>query len=140
MKYLYAGLLVAAVTTATITGPATAQQTIRDPAQGQSLFRTYCASCHGAGADGTGPMVGALAGEPADLTRLKADNDGIFPLVRVIRQIDGRDPLVAHGSPMPVFGGFFEGRDVALKTSAGQPILTSMPVADIVGWLETVQR
>jgi len=136
MNYLYAGLLVAAV----ITGPAIAQQTIRDMSEGQSLFRTYCASCHGARADGTGPMVGALAGEPADLTRLTADNDGIFPLVRVIRQIDGRDPLVAHGSPMPVFGGFFEGRDVALKTHSGQPIMTSMPVAELVGWLETMQR
>ncbi len=57
------------------------------------------------------------------------NNGGEFPLIRVIKRIDGRDPLVSHGSPMPVYGDFFEGQDVSLKTAAGQPILTSRPVA-----------
>jgi hypothetical protein len=77
---------------------------------------------------------------PADLTRLSAGNGGVFPTGRVVRQIDGRDPVLAHGSPMPVFGPFFDGEDAALKTPAGQPILTSRPLADLVAWLMTIQE
>jgi len=132
MKQFYAGILLAA----TITVPALAQ----DVTQGKDLYRTYCATCHGLDADGKGPMGPALILQPTNLTQLQAANDGVFPLTRVIKRIDGRDPLVSHGSPMPVFGDFFEGRDVALKTKSGQPIMTSMPVADIVAWLESVQQ
>lgn len=132
MKHLYAGLLIAA----SMTTPALAQ----DVAEGESLYRTYCATCHGLDADGNGPMGPALILRPTNLTKLQAENDGVFPLVRVIKRIDGRDPLVSHGSPMPVFGDYFEGQDVALKTKAGQPIMTSMPVADLVEWLESIQQ
>jgi hypothetical protein len=40
---------------------------------------------------------------------------------------------------MPVYGDFFEGEDVSLKTDAGQPILTSKPVSDLVAYLQTLQ-
>lgn len=132
MKNVYAAALVATMTAA----PAIAQ----DIAEGQSLFQTYCATCHGLDAGGNGPMGPALLLRPTDLTQLQSENQGAFPLLRVIRRIDGRDPLVGHGSPMPVFGTFFEGQDVALKTEAGQPVLTSQPVADIVAWLRSVQN
>lgn len=132
MKHLFAGLLLAA----TMTAPALAQ----DATEGESLFRTYCATCHGLDADGKGPMGPALILQPTNLTRLQIDNNGDFPRVRVIKRIDGRDPLVSHGSPMPVYGDYFEGHDVALKTKAGQPIMTSKPVADLVAWLESVQQ
>lgn len=45
-----------------------------------------------------------------DLTGLTERNEGAFPFVRVISWIDERDLLVAHGSQMPVYGEFFEGR------------------------------
>jgi len=41
---------------------------------------------------------------------------------------------------MPIFGDFFEGRGVALKTASGQPIMTSQPVVDLVAWLESLQK
>lgn len=41
---------------------------------------------------------------------------------------------------MPVYGDFFEGRDVGLKTDSGQPIMTSQPIADLVAWLQSIQR
>ena len=71
---------------------------------------------------------------------LSRNNAGDFPLVRVIERIDGRDPLVAHGSPMPVYGDFFEGVDVVLKAPSGQPIMTSQPIVDLVAFLRSVQR
>ena len=76
---------------------------------------------------------------PTDLTRLPTANGGTFPTIRVVMQIDGCEPLVCHGSPRPIYGEFFEGRDVAMKTPNGMPILTSQPVVDLDVWLEGTQ-
>ncbi len=132
MRGLLRGMLLGAV----IGLPAMAQ----DPSEGERLFQQRCAMCHGPDANGAGPMAPVLLLQPTDLTQLRRENDGEFPLMKVIWRIDGRDPLVSHGSPMPVYGDFFEGRDVSLKTSSGQPIVTSQPIVDLVAWLQSVQR
>ncbi len=111
-----------------------------DLSEGEKLFSNRCAACHGIDASGNGPMAPVLLLQPTDLTQLETGNNGDFPLQRVIWRIDGRDPLVSHGSPMPVYGDFFEGRDASLKTDAGQPILTSQPIADLVAWLRSIQQ
>ena len=111
-----------------------------DAVTGQALFQAHCAVCHGREAKGDGPMAPILLVQPVDLTRLVERSGGVFPLERVAARIDGRDPLVSHGSDMPIWGGFFEGRDVALRTEAGQPLLTSQPIADLVAWLRTIQE
>jgi hypothetical protein len=85
-------------------------------------------------------MAPVLLVQPADLTTIIKRHDGVFPLERVTARIDGRDPLVSHGSDMPIYGEFFEGRDVTLKTEAGQPLMTSQPIADLVAWLRTIQE
>ncbi len=108
--------------------------------RGGEYYRTNCATCHGVEATGQGPMAGVLLIKPTDLTRLAADNGGVFPTGRVIRRIDGRDPLVSHGSPMPIFGRFFEGRDVVLRAEDGRPVVTSEAIADLVAWLRVRQR
>ncbi len=107
---------------------------------GEEHYMRHCATCHGADAAGFGPMAGVLLVQPTDLTALSERNDGAFPIVRVIMRIDGRDPLVSHGSSMPVYGDFFQqGADVPLKAQSGQPILTSGPIADLVAYLQTLQ-
>ncbi len=110
----------------------------QDIESGEQIFNDRCATCHGLDGKGHGPMAAILTLQPADLTQLSA-SDGVFPTARVVRRIDGRDPLVSHGSPMPVFGDFFEGKDAALKTKSGQPIMTSQPIVDLVAWLESLQ-
>lgn len=119
-----------------IASPSVAQ----DADRGSELFGLHCASCHGIGATGDGPMAGVMLVEPANLTTLTARHDGVFPVARVVTRIDGRDPLVSHGSDMPVYGWFFEGQDIAVKTNDGQPILTSQPVVDLMAWLQSVQQ
>lgn len=109
-------------------------------AEGAALYQKHCATCHGIDMDGNGPMAGVLVIKPDNLLTLSHENGGQFPLVRVIKRIDGRDPLVSHGSPMPVYGDFFEGVDVALKTETGQPIMTSQPVMELVAYLQSVQQ
>jgi len=57
-----------------------------------------------------------------------------------VMRIDGRDPLVSHGSAMPVYGQFFQqGADVPIKAPSGQPILTSEPIVDLVVYLQSLQ-
>lgn len=125
--------------TATLLAFAASPLAAQDAAKGAELYRTHCATCHGIEATGQGPMAGVLVIKPSDLTRLSADNDGEFPVERVVKRIDGRDPLVSHGSPMPVYGFFFEGKDEAIKTPSGQPILTSGPILDLIAHLKSIQ-
>ena len=117
-------------------GPGAAQ----DAPEGAALYIRYCAACHGMEARGDGEMAAILTVLPADLTQLSAGNGGVFPVARVARQIDGRDPLLAHGGVMPLFGDFFEGQDTAIPSEAGQPILTSRPVADLLAFLAAIQE
>ena len=111
----------------------------QDVRLGQKTYERYCAACHGADASGNGPMRPVLTLAPRDLTVLARNNGGAFPLARVVRQIDGRDPMVAHGEPMPVYGDFFEGRDVVLKVGEGAQIRTSRQVVDLVAYLQSLQ-
>ena len=76
---------------------------------------------------------------PADLRGLANRAGGAFPVADVARKIDGRDPLLSHGGPMPVYGFFFRGDDVAIPSESGQPILTTQPLADVLAFLETLQ-
>jgi len=110
-----------------------------DPRVGQDLYERHCAVCHGLDGEGGGPMAPVLIVQPSDLTTMTERHDR-FPVTRIVTRIDGRDPLVAHGSSMPVWGDFFEGQDVALKTETGQPIQTSRPIVDLVAYLEELQQ
>jgi mono/diheme cytochrome c family protein len=121
--------------------PVAAQEfEIGDVREGAELFVTYCAACHGLEARGDGRMAPILTVLPADLTQLSAGNGGVFPTAGVIFQIDGRDPVLAHGADMPLFGMFFQGQDTAIKAETGQPIMTSKPIVDLVAWLEEIQE
>jgi mono/diheme cytochrome c family protein len=72
------------------------------------MFQTYCAVCHGADGKGSGPAAAALKKTPADLTRIKERNGGVFPAIHVRRFIEGLDEIPAHGSrEMPMWGDLF---------------------------------
>lgn len=80
---------------------------------GRALFLTYCASCHGTDAQGSGPVADSLKARPPNLTHFALNNHGVFPVERLHRVVDGRDQSVrAHGSmEMPVWGDAFRKRD-----------------------------
>jgi mono/diheme cytochrome c family protein len=105
--------------------------------RGAALYAQHCAMCHGVEARGDGPLAPSLVVQPSNLRGLGRGD--AFPTFRVAARIDGHDPLVSHGSPMPIWGQFFAGPQTALRTSSGQPILTPAPVADLVAWLATIQ-
>ncbi len=112
-----------------------------DVTAGKALYTRYCVACHGDGADGDGAMRPVLVIRPADLRQLEAKNDGVFPLRDVIWRIDGRDPVLSHGSMMPVYGEVFgAGPPETLRTASGQPVMTTEPMADLVAYLRSLQQ
>ncbi|MEO8051997.1 MAG: c-type cytochrome [Acidobacteriota bacterium] len=80
-----------------------------DSIQGPDLYKTHCASCHGIGAKGNGPMAKSLTVRLSDSTRIAARNGGTFPLMRVERIIAGKELApIGHGtSDMPVWRPIF---------------------------------
>lgn len=112
----------------------------QDLETGKQHFEDYCATCHGIGAKGDGPMSGVLTLPPTNLTLLASERGGEFPINDVVAKIDGRNPLLAHGSEMPVYGDYFEGKGVVIRDEAGVPIMTSQPIIDIVSWLASIQN
>lgn len=119
-------------------GSASAQEV--DPQAGQGLYMSHCWQCHGRDASGNGPMAEMLAITTPDLTKLAARNNGVFPTEAVARQIDGRDALLAHGGEMPIFGPFLDAdRSVAIRLPSGQPMMTGLPLANVIVYLESIQ-
>jgi mono/diheme cytochrome c family protein len=92
--------------------PAVAQQTTEafsSGTDGSSIYRTYCAVCHGREAKGDGPLAENLRQAPPDLTLLAKRNAGKFDADAVHRMIDGRNPIKGHGGPdMPIWGDAFK--------------------------------
>ena len=72
---------------------------------GESEFKSYCASCHGLDGKGNGPFVKFLKDKPKSLTTLARDNQGVFPFSKVYDVIDGRKHMSEHGTKdMPIWG------------------------------------
>ena len=87
-------------------GAAYAQEDQERFAASAAEFRNSCASCHGADGKGAGFLTRIFRGvDPGDLTQLSKNNEGVFPLDRVLEVIDGRKEVAAHGErKMPVWG------------------------------------
>ena len=118
-----------------VAGAAQAQ----DARIGERLYTRYCTACHGADGAGDGPMVRVLTVDPPDLTRLAAKNDGAFPRRRVIWRIEGRDPILAHGNEMPVYGDLLAGETLDIRAETGEVLHSTQPMADLLAFLERLQ-
>ena len=72
---------------------------------GRELYNRFCASCHGAHADGNGSVAAFFKLKPPDLTGLARRHGGQCPAEKVRQIIDGRTNVAPHGSrEMPVWG------------------------------------
>lgn len=122
-----------------LSGPAAAFEAVTlEDYSGAELFERFCASCHGSGARGNGPVASSLNVAVPDLT-LIADRYGEFPVALVRDVIDGRGiDMRAHGTrTMPVWGYEFwveEGGDVVAQSAVRDAI------DKLVDFLRSVQR
>jgi len=72
---------------------------------GEALYRRFCASCHGVEGRGDGPVAASFRVEVPDLTQTARRLAGAQGRERIIRIIDGRYVVGAHGTRiMPVWG------------------------------------
>jgi mono/diheme cytochrome c family protein len=72
---------------------------------GQDLYRRFCASCHGVEGRGDGPVAASLRVNVPDLTRTAEHGPTADVRERIVRIIDGRYIIGAHGTRvMPVWG------------------------------------
>jgi mono/diheme cytochrome c family protein len=104
-------------------------------ASGDYLFRTYCASCHGASARGDGPLADSMRTRPSDLTEIAKRNKGVFPRDQVFRIIDGRQGVKGHGgADMPVWGDVF-----ARSSQVRNEAVITARIEALVRYLEGLQ-
>ena len=106
------------------------------PVDGASVFRNYCAACHGPDGRGHGPVSKALKKKVPDLTKLSRRNGGAFPAIHVRTTImSGADDLLpAHGSKqMPIWGPIFH--DIEFDQDLG-----NVRLENVTNYLESMQR
>jgi mono/diheme cytochrome c family protein len=113
----------------------------RDPAveaSGRDTFLRYCASCHGSGGKGDGPLAAELTKPPTDLTQIAKRAAGRYDERYVMSVIDGRRAVAAHGTrDMPVWGAIFEEEGRSEPYPAYQGLLKSRFLVD---YLATIQE
>jgi mono/diheme cytochrome c family protein len=107
---------------------------------GQADFATYCAACHGQGAQGAGPATPTLTRTPPDLTTLARRNGGVFPGTRVMAKVWGRGGGPAHASDvMPGFGPLLDSDLVPYDGGDGIATPTPLRLVQIAEYLKSVQ-
>ena len=120
-------------------GAAGAQEPTRAPVDpGREAFVQYCAACHGADAQGGGPLASELRTAPPDLTRLAERYGSPLQTQRLLERIDGRDMARAHGSrEMPVWGRKLA-RNVPRTQSTEAHTRGTLLI--IIDWLQSIQQ
>ena len=133
--------LVAALLIVGVTSFAADQKVIKkvatphtNAANGQQMYESYCAACHGKTGKGDGPAASALKTPPSDLTTLAKNNKGQFPALHVFHTINGEEGVAAHGSKdMPVWGPPLR------AISGGSSAEVQMRVSNITSYVESLQ-
>lgn len=132
MKSQWVGILAGVVL---CTGPARAADYLAY--NGEKIYRRFCASCHGIGGAGDGPVASSLKVEVPDLRLLARRRGGKFPTDQVARIIDGRFMIAVHGTrTMPIWGEDFS------RIEPGNPDAeqtTQMLVKRLTQYLESLQ-
>ena len=105
---------------------------------GKQLYERFCASCHGTEGRGDGPVASSFTIEMPDLTLLARRSGGVFPRDRVIRIIDGRHVIGAHGSrTMPIWGEDFSRQEIGNPDAVRA---TDLMIARLADYLLLLQR
>jgi mono/diheme cytochrome c family protein len=104
---------------------------------GKQLYKQYCSSCHGMEGRANGPVSPYLKIKVPDLTLLKKNNQGIYPMAKVMSAIDGSRAVRAHGDrEMPVWGEIFRKEAEDAKYTELTALLKGKLIAEYVATLQ----
>jgi len=134
-------LLAAAVVTSLVAACASAPPPQREVAKmsGLEMYQQFCASCHGTGGEGDGPVAPLVKIHVPDLTRIAQRDGGEFPAEDVRRTIDGRFERPAHGPrDMPVWGWQFY-NSTSLKDPEERARVDAL-IGRLVDYLRSIQK
>lgn len=109
------------------------------PPSGAADFATYCASCHGADATGSGENAAGLARRPPDLTTLSRRNGGKFPTTQVMARIWGMKGSTDSHAIMPQFGPLLDSELVPYDGGDGIETPTPIRLIRIAEYLKSTQ-
>lgn len=105
-----------------------------NPSSGATMFKQYCAVCHGPGGKGDGPAASALNVPPPDLTTLSKRHDGKFPDAYVQNVLHSGISEPAHGNAeMPVWGPLFQ------TMSRNDDAQVTMRINNLTKYLKSIQ-
>ncbi|MFZ2098993.1 MAG: cytochrome C [Oricola sp.] len=110
-------------------------------AASETEFLNSCAVCHGASGRGDGNLVQFLNVKPTDLTKLTANNQGVFPFMEVFQVIDGRTMVSGHGErDMPVWGSrYVEDVGQSYGPYGGEAAVRAR-VLELVYYIQSIQQ
>jgi hypothetical protein len=113
-------------------------QAAKTPADsGEQMYASYCASCHGMDGRGQGKLAASLNARPTDLTLLSRTHGGEFPeshLVTILR--NGMESDAPSSKLMPTWGPVL----YKLDSSRGSATLQSLRIANLIGYIKTLQQ
>lgn len=108
---------------------------------GEQEYMSACASCHGVGGTGAGPMKDVLSVAVPRLTGLSEANNGDFPMLKVIQIIDGRTGVRGHGGEgMPVWGAVYKNPLAEEIGPIAAEIETRGRILSLALYLESIQE
>lgn len=129
------GLLAASVTLADQTDRIKIAAGRTAANNGQQMYTSYCAPCHGIDGKGRGPVGPAMSRQPSDLTQLMRKNHGKYPDTHVVAILEFGTEVSAHGSAtMPVWGPILGNMNRANLQDK------QLRISNLARYLETIQE
>jgi mono/diheme cytochrome c family protein len=109
-------------------------------------YQNSCAVCHGPRGEGDGPMALFLTVKPPDLTTLAKRNRGQFPFERLMRVIDGRSEVGAHGTrTMPIWGDRYTSESATAymqepyRSYSAEPLVRAR-ILELTYYIQSIQQ
>ena len=106
---------------------------------GELLFKENCVSCHGIAGQGDGQLSAGLGTAPADLTKIAARRDGVWPMLEVISILDGYLKATNPREYMPVIEKLLDNDMVEFDTGNGLITLVPTKLIEVANYLESLQ-
>jgi mono/diheme cytochrome c family protein len=107
---------------------------------GKQEYQSHCAVCHGSSGKGDGPLAGILKKKIPDITMLRKNNKGVFPVQRVYDIIDGVKPVEGHGTrDMPVWGNVYMKQAPAFVSPYAQAEFVTARILALIGYMDSLQ-
>ncbi|MDU8946641.1 c-type cytochrome [Ovoidimarina sediminis] len=113
--------------------------TVETTNAGRTLYVQNCAACHGVDGRGDGPKGVGLNTPPADLTKIAARRDGMWPALEIMDILSGYSRNILPREDMPVVVNILDNEMSEFDPGNGEPILMPTKLIAVAHYLESLQ-